>query len=97
MLLPSEPNCLAAVIVIVAGYTCLKLKCLNQNKPLVWNGVVQTVLFEINISNIECSANCENLNELLISNYSMAAFCYRAQVSQRLEVVRILNPQLGAH
>ena len=95
MLLPSEPNCLAAVIVIVAGFTCLK--SLNLNKPLVWNGVVQTVLFEINISNIECSANCKNLNELLISNYSMAAFCYRAQVSQRLEVVRILNPQLGAH
>ena len=95
MLHPSEPICLAVVIVIVAGFFCLK--CLNQNKPLVWNGVVQTVLFEINISNIECSANCENLNELLISNYSMAAFCYRAQVSQRLEVVRILNPQLGAH
>ena len=92
MLLPSEPNCLAAVIVIVAGFTCLK--CLNQNKPLVWNGVVQTVLFEINISNIECSANCENLNELLII---MAAFCFRAQVSQILGVVRILNPQLGAH
>ena len=67
MLLPSEPNFLAAAIVIVAGFACLK--CLSQNKPLVWSGVVQMVLFEINISNMECFANYGNLNYLSVTRY----------------------------